>query len=89
MTTNLKFNKQYMVIRRGFNTSSCYAVIYGKESLESLEINLYGTLMFIYKQKINHNSNFFFDILQRHCKLAVLGTLGMLDHPNQNHSINL
>ena len=29
------------------------------------------------------------EILQRQYKLAILQTLGMLDHPVQNHSINL
>ena len=32
--------------------------------------------------KINFISNFFFKILWRHCKHAILGTLGMLDYPN-------
>ena len=31
----------------------------------------------------------FFEMLYRHCKLAILGTLEMLDHLHQNHSINL
>ena len=44
---------------------------------------------FIYMQKINFISNFFSDILLRLCKPAILETLGMLDHPDQNHSINL
>ena len=35
------------------------------------------------------SSNLFFEIWQKHCKLAILGTLGMLDHPHKNHSINL
>ena len=39
--------------------------------------------MFICKQKINFICHFFFEILQRQCRLAFLGTLGMLDHPNQ------
>ena len=30
-----------------------------------------------------------FEMLYRHCKLAILGTLEMLDHLHQNHSINL
>ena len=33
-------------------------------------------------QKINFISNFF-EIRQRHCKLAILGSLGMLDYPHQ------
>ena len=45
--------------------------------------------MFICMQKIKFIYIFFFEILQRHFKLAILGTLGMLDHPHQNHSINL
>ena len=45
--------------------------------------------MFTSMQKINLFSNLFYEILQRHCKLAILGTLGMFDHPHQNHSINL
>ena len=50
---------------------------------KSIEINLQETLMFIWMQKIKFISNFFFDILLRHCKLAILGTLGILDHPHQ------
>ena len=34
-------------------------------------------------QKVNFISHFFFEILQRHCKLAILGTMGMLDHHHQ------
>ena len=34
-------------------------------------------------QKVKFISNVYFDILQRHCKLTVLGTLGKLDHPHQ------
>ena len=49
--------------------------------------------MFICMEKINFISSFIFEILQklvkRHCKLTVLGTWEMLDHPYQNHSINL
>ena len=30
--------------------------------------------------KMNSIHNFFLEILQRDCKLAILGTLGMLDH---------
>ena len=44
--------------------------------------------MFICTQKINSISNFF-EILLRHCKLAILGTLGILNHPHQNHTTNL
>ena len=40
-------------------------------------------------QKINFISTFFFEILQRHWKLAIFGTLGMLGHSHQNHSLNL
>ena len=39
--------------------------------------------MFICMQKINFISNFFFEILQKHWKFTILGTLGMLDHPYQ------
>ena len=39
--------------------------------------------MFICMQKINFISNFFFELLLRHCKLAVLETLGTFDHPQQ------
>ena len=39
--------------------------------------------MFLCMQKINFISNFFFEILQTHCKLTILGTLRMLDHPHQ------
>ena len=45
--------------------------------------------MFICLQEINFISNFFFDILLRHCKLDILGILIMLDHSNQNYSIKL
>ena len=45
--------------------------------------------MFICIQKVIFISNLFFEILRRHCKLALLGTLGILDHFHQNHSINL
>ena len=38
--------------------------------------------MIIHMQKINFISHFFFEILQRHCKVAILETLGMLDHPH-------
>ena len=37
--------------------------------------------MFICKLKVNFFSNFFFEILKRHCKLAILETLEMVDHP--------
>ena len=46
-------------------------------------------LMFICMQKINFISNVFSEIFYRHCRLAILRTSGMLDHPHQNHSINL
>ena len=39
--------------------------------------------MFIWMQKISFISNFFFEILERNCKLAILGILGMLFHPHQ------
>ena len=42
---------------------------------------LVETLIFICMQKINFIYNFFFEILERHCKFTILGTLGMLDHP--------
>ena len=41
-------------------------------------------------KKINFICNFFFEIpLRDDCKLAILENLGMLDHPDQNHSIDL
>ena len=41
-------------------------------------------------QKLTSSLTFFFgEILQRHCKLAILGTLGMLCHTHENHSIDL
>ena len=45
--------------------------------------------MFIDKQKVNFISNSAYVILYRHCKLVILGTLGILDHLHQNNSINL
>ena len=45
--------------------------------------------MFICIQNVNFMSNFFSEILWRLCKLAILRTLGILDHLHQNHSINL
>ena len=35
---------------------------------QSFEMNLQETLTLTYMQKINFISNFFFDILQRHCE---------------------
>ena len=61
----------------------------GNFDAQSVAINLWETLMFIYMQKINLISNFFFEILERHCKLGILKTSRMLDHPHQNHSISL
>ena len=40
-------------------------------------INLYDSLMFICKQKINFIPSIFFEIMQRSYKLVILGTLGM------------
>ena len=40
-------------------------------------------------QKINFISTFFFEILQRNWKLDIFGTLAMLGHSHQNHSLNL
>ena len=39
--------------------------------------------MLICMQKINFTSNLFSEILSRHCELAILETLEMLDHPQQ------
>ena len=39
--------------------------------------------MFLCIQKINFISNYFFEMLQRHCKLAIMRTLGILAHPCQ------
>ena len=44
--------------------------------------------MFICMQKINFISHSFFEILQTHFKVAILETLGMLDHPIKNHTTN-
>ena len=44
---------------------------------QSVEINFYETLMFLYMQKNQHRLK------------TILGTLGMLDHLHQNHTINL
>ena len=46
--------------------------------MPGVEINLQETLML----KINFISNFFLEILSRHCKLAIWQTLGMFDHPH-------
>ena len=56
---------------------------------QRVKINLQKTLIFIYMQKFNFISNFFFEILQRHYKLAILKTSGILDRLYQNYSINL
>ena len=41
-------------------------------------------------KETNFICNFFFEIpLRDDCKLAILENLGMLDHPDQNHSIDL
>ena len=45
--------------------------------------------MFICMQKVNFISNFFFEILKRLYKTCYLGTLEIVDHLHQNHSINL
>ena len=46
-----------------------------------VETNFQETLIFISIQKINYIFNFFSEILQRHCKLAILGPFGMHDIP--------
>ena len=60
----------------------------GNFDAQGVEINFLETLL-ICMQKINFIFNFFFDILKRYCKLTILGTLGMLDQPHQNHTIKL
>ena len=40
-------------------------------------------------QNVEISFNVFFEIFWGHCNLAILGTLGMLDHPHQNHCIHL
>ena len=49
----------------------------GNFNAQGVEINFQETLTFICMQKINFIFNFFFEIL--YCKLAILGTLGILD----------
>ena len=39
--------------------------------------------MFICMQKMNFISNFFYEILQRNCRLAILRIWGILVHPYQ------
>ena len=51
----------------------------------TLMFKLQATLIPVCKK----STNFFFEILWRYCKPATLGTLEMLDHPHQNHGINL
>ena len=62
--TQIRVNNDYVNLVENFNA-------------QSVEINFYETLMFIYMQKNQH-----------HLK-TILGTLGMLDHLHQNHTINL
>ena len=50
---------------------------------------LQPSLMLICMQITNFIFNFLFEIKERDCKLAILGTLRRLDHPNQTHSIDL
>ena len=37
-------------------------------------------VLILMNSKMNSIHNFFLEILQRDCKLVILGTLGMLDH---------
>ena len=46
-------------------------------------------LTFICRQKIKFILHVFLEILQRYCKLIVLGTLGMPGYANQSDNINL
>ena len=61
----------------------------GNFDAQSVEINFCETLMFICMQKINFIFKTFFRYCKGYCKLAILGTLVMLDYPHQNHTINL
>ena len=64
--------------------SSCRKIWYPKCWNQLVE-----TLMFICIQKVNFISNFFFEIFLRHWKVAILGTLGMLDHSHQNILVSI
>ena len=61
----------------------------GNFDTQSVEISLQETLMFICIKKKSFITNLFLDILQRHCKLDILGTLGMFDHPHQISVTNI
>ena len=52
-------------------------------------LNLQENLMFICMHKIKFNPPFFFEILQRYCKLVILGTLGMPGHGQQKQWYHL
>ena len=60
MTTTLKFNKQYMVVPRGLNMCSRYAVIYGKKehclSQVSSKWHFYHTWSFSITSSLLHTS---------------------------------
>ena len=58
-------------------------------NFEAKSVQLVKNFDVICMLKINFISHFYFKILQRHCKLVILRTLEVFDHPHQNHTINL
>ena len=48
-----------------------------------LKFNLQETLMFICMQKNQLHLTFFEICSEKHCNLAISGTLGMIDHSHQ------
>ena len=56
-------------------------------NFEAKSVQLVKNFDVICMLKINFISHFYFKILQRHCKLVILRTLEVFDHPHQNDSI--
>ena len=75
MTTTLKFNKQYMVVPRGLNMCSRYAVIYGKKehclSQVSSKWHFYHTWSFSITSSLLHTSYLSFSVIGPAQNLAV------------------
>ena len=62
----------------------------GNFNAQSVEINFEDSLMFICMQKTNFIFNvFFWDIVKTLQICYFGGTLGMLNNPHKNHTINL
>ena len=51
--------------------------------------NLQKTLIFIFTQKVIFITHLFLKILQRYCKLVILGPLGTLGHAHKTHQYQL